>query len=335
MKAVFAYSRQGCETARSIAEFFPDAELFTVERLKNEIFSPIPQPSRAFYGSVFSRTEALIFVGSCGIAVRQIAPHLKGKDRDPAVLVVDELGQFVIPLLSGHIGGANALARTLARQLGAEAVVTTATDLHHKFSPDAWAAEQGFALSSLKEAKAVSAAILEGPVPMKSDFPVEKLPRGAVSGESGKIGMYLTCGTAQPFETTLRLIPRALHLGIGCRRGTSCAAIEAAVGQVLQQHGLDRRAIACAASIDLKAGEPGLLEFGRKNGLELHFYTAEELLQVPGDFTPSAFVQKVTGVDNVCEQSAMVGADRLIVRKTALGGVTVAVSMEKVEISFG
>ena len=333
--AVFAYSRRGCETARTVAECLPQAQLYTVERLKEDGFCAIPRPSGDFYGTLFSRMEALIFVGACGIAVRAVAPHLRSKTEDPAVVVVDELGQFVIALLSGHIGGANALADTLAQRLGAVPVITTATDRNRRFSADAWAARNGFALSSMEAAKAVSAAILEKEVPLKSDFSVAQLPRGVIAGESGAVGMYLTCGTAEPFDTTLRLIPRALHLGIGCRRGTPCEAIEAAVEQVLRAHSLDARAVACVSSVDLKAGEPGLVEFGRRHGWKLRFYTPEALRQVPGDFTPSAFVQQVTGVDNVCERSAMVGADRLIVRKTALGGVTVAVAEEYVEVSFG
>ena len=132
-----------------------------------------------FVEPIFRRTDALIFVGACGIAVRAVAPHLRSKAEDPAVLAVDETARFVVPLVSGHIGGANRLARLLARDLEAEPVVTTATDVNAKFSVDAWAAEQGLHINRLDAAKAVSAAILEGPVPLKSDFPIAgELPPG-------------------------------------------------------------------------------------------------------------------------------------------------------------
>ena len=148
--AVFAYSRQGCRTARRVMRCLEGEELrgYTMARFREPDFLPIP-PSPDFYGGVFQDTDAMIFVGSCGIAVRKIGPHVRSKQTDPAVVVVDELGKFVIPILSGHIGGANALAGRLAGELGAIPVITTATDIHHKFSVDAWAVENGCKISDL------------------------------------------------------------------------------------------------------------------------------------------------------------------------------------------
>ena len=333
--AIFAFSRQGCHTARRIREACQDViwNSFTMERFEEPDFSPITQTC---YGESFGESELMVFVGSCGIAVRKIAPYVHDKRTDPAVLCVDELGTFVIPLLSGHIGGANALARKLAESLHATPVITTATDINRKFSVDTWATEHGCAISSMELAKAVSAAILEGDIPLKSDFPiVGNLPNGVIPGENGNLGIYLTITDKEPFENTLRLTPKLLHLGIGCRRGTEKEAIANAVEQVFRENGLDFRAVKCAASIDLKQDEEGLLSFCKEQNIPIHFYTAEELTALPGEFTPSPFVRKVTGVDNVCERSALVGADNLIVKKTACHGVTVAVAMENWEVHFG
>jgi len=132
----------------------------------------------------------------------------------------------------------------------------------------------------------------------------------------------------------LRLVPPILHVGIGCRKGTTMETIREAVDAVLQEHNIDRRAIKCAATIDLKKEEQGLLDFCEERKLPIQFYTAEELKAVPGEFTPSEFVQSITGVDNVCERSALVGAKELIVRKTALNGVTVALAAEHLEVRF-
>ena len=270
-----------------------------------------------------------MFVGAAGIAVRSIAPWVRDKRTDPAVLCVDELGRFVVPLLSGHIGGANALALRLAEGLGAVPVVTTATDVNGRFSVDAWAARQGLFLDSMKAAKAVSAAILEGPVPLCCDFPVEgELPPGVVRGDGGAVGVCVSWRRKAPFRETLLLVPPVLRLGLGCRRGIAPEAVRAAVEQVLDQHGIHPRAVKGAASIDLKRDEAGLLDCCAAQGWPLDFYSAGELAALEGDFTPSERVLRVTGVDNVCERAAAMGGGRLIVGKTVRGGVTVAVAEE-------
>ena len=335
--AVFAYSRQGCKTARRVIEHFAGHEIqgYTMERFEEPGFLPICRPSKPFYGPIFNDVDAMVFVGSVGIAVREIAPHVRDKSTDPAVVSIDELGQFSVPLLSGHIGGANDLALALAETIGATPVITTATDINKKFSVDAWAARKGLVIASLSRAKAVSAAILEQNVPLKSDFSiVTNLPNGVVLADSGNVGIRISVFKDEPYERTLRLIPKVLHLGIGCRKGTSMEAIQEAVEGVLREYNIDRRAIKCVASIDLKKEEPGLLEFCEEQKLPVTFYSAEELKAVPGDFTPSEFVQSITGVDNVCERSALIGAKELIVKKTAMNGVTVAVAAEHLEVRF-
>ena len=336
--AVFAYSRQGCKTARRAIEYFAGHEIqaYTMARFEEPGFGSITRPSKPFYGPIFERVDAMVFVGSVGIAVREIAPHVRDKATDPAVLAIDELGEFVIPILSGHIGGANDLALELANALDATPVITTATDINKRFSVDAWAARNGYGIASLSRAKAVSAAILEQDVPLCCDYPITTtLPNGVKTGNSGEVGISISVYRDEPFVRTLRLIPKALHLGIGCRKGTPVDTIREAVDEVLKAHNIDRRAIKCAASIDLKAEESGLLAFCQEWKLPVTFYSAEELKAVPGEFTPSAFVQSITGVDNVCERAALIGAEKLIVKKTARNGVTVALAQEHWEVHFG
>lgn len=335
--AIFAYSRQGCKTARKLAAHFSGHELraFTMARFEEADFEEIRKPFRPFYGELFSDVDAMIFVGSVGIAVREIAPHVRDKRTDPAVVSVDELGRFSVALLSGHIGGANDLAKEVAGVLGATPVITTATDINHRFSVDAWAARQGFAIGSMSRAKAVSAAILEGDVPLKSELPiVGALPDGVVAGECGELGIYLGVHLAEPFGKTLRLIPPIVHMGIGCRRGTTKEEIAQAVQAVLSAHQIDPKAVAQVASIDLKQEEQGLLEFCRSRNLPIRFYSAGELRAVAGEFSASEFVQSVTGVDNVCERAALHSAQRLIVKKQACNGVTVALAIQDLEVSF-
>lgn len=336
--AVFAYSRQGCNTARRVMDYFAgqDVAFYTMERFDQPGAMPICRPSKPFYGPIFQQVDAMVFVGSVGIAVREIAPHVKSKTTDPAVVSIDELGHFVVPLLSGHIGGANDLALALGKALGAQTVITTATDINHRFSVDSWAVKNNLVIASLDRAKKVAAAILEGDVPLKSDYPiVTELPKGVVLGDRGDVGIRITITQDEPFDKTLRLIPRIVHLGIGCRRGTEEKTISQAVEQVLAAHHIDRRSICQVATIDLKGQEPGLLDFCQRWKLPLKHYSAETLAAVPGMFTPSEFVKQTTGVDNVCERAAMVNAWERIVDKTAWQGVTVAFAVEKWEVHFG
>ena len=286
---------------------------------------------------LFAGYDALIFVGACGIAVRSIAPHLKSKAEDPAVLVLDDGGRFVIPILSGHIGGANDLARMLAEKLGAVPVVTTATDGAGRFSCDAWAVTHGCAISSLAAAKAVSAAILTEDVPIASEFPLPaQLPAGLVPGKTGAVGVKIGIGTEEPFGVTLRLVPKIAVLGIGCRRGTPPETIRAAVTETFAEHGIDPASVCLVASVDLKRDEEGLLSFADGIGVPAAFYPAEELETVPGEFAESAFVKKTVGVGNVCERAAVLAAEggRLIVPKTAKNGVTVAAAVREWRIAF-
>ena len=338
--AVFAFSRRGRDTARrclaALAGPGDEYRAYASESWAGEGFSPIRPPLADFTAPVFAWADAMVFVGACGITVRAIAPHVRDKGTDPAVLAVDELGQFVIPLLSGHIGGANRLAARLAEAVGATAVVTTATDVNRRFSVDEWSARQGLYIDDMAAAKAVSAAILEGPVPVWSDFPIAgDLPAGLEPGESGPLGICISWRRKFPFDRTLLLVPPVLRLGIGCRRGTSSGAIDALTDQLLAEHNVHPAAVGTVATIDLKKDETGLLDFCRDRGWPLSCYSAEELAAVEGDFTPSDFVRSVTGVDNVCERAALLGAERLLVKKTARGGVTAALALNAWEVRFG
>lgn len=285
----------------------------------------------------FSRRDGLIFVSACGIAVRAIAPHVKDKLTDPAVVSVDEAGRFAVPLLSGHVGGANDLARRIAAVTGGAAVISTATDVNGCFAVDQWAVRQGMTFDRRALAKRISAALLAGQtVGAASDYPMQgPLPEG-LTREPAELGFYVTSRTGQPdpFPETLRLWPKVLHLGVGCRKDTPPERVAEAVDRVLEEHCLARAAVKDVSSIDLKKEEKALWALSEQNGWPLHFYTAEELREVEGAFTPSSFVQSVTGVDNVCERAAVKrSGGRIVVPKTAQSGVTVAVAESFFQLS--
>ena len=276
----------------------------------------------------FVQSDALIFVGAAGIAVRAIAPHCKSKTTDPAVVVVDECGRFAVPILSGHLGGANDLARAIAAVCGAVPVITTATDAHGIFAVDEWAKHQNCMVLEPERIKLVSGKLLAGqPVYYRTDFPVTgTVPAGLFPADTPeKADFALTlCPTGQ----ALHLVPRIGVLGIGCRRGTCAEQLEAAFADFCARHSLAPACIAAAASIDLKADEAGLLAFCRAHGWPITFYSAEQLRALPGPFTPSPFVQSVTGVDNVCERAAVLASGGCIrIPKQAGGGVTFALAL--------
>ena len=338
--ALTAFTSRGAELAGRLAKALTEdghsCALWVPERLAPETGLPGYRSLGPWTAERFADSDALLFVGASGIAVRAIAPYVRDKFTDPAVVSVDEAGRFAVPLLSGHVGGANDLARLVARRTGGTAAVSTATDVNGRFAVDQWAREQGFFLDGRDGAKRVSAALLAGiSVGVESDFPIQgPLPQGVVEGPA-EAGIALTLDPEKrPFPHTVRLIPPVLHLGIGCRRGTPAATIAKAVEGVFRSRHLSLKGVAAVCSIDLKKDEAGLLAFCQGLGLPLTTYSAGELSAVPGDFTPSPFVHGVTGVDNVCERAAVRRGGSLIVPKQAGEGVTVAVSQVPLTIRF-
>lgn len=335
--ALICFSDKGAELAKKLCGklHLPLTAVHSIERFARPHGFTSHQKVCDDMESIWTSHNALIFISACGIAVRDIAPFLKSKTVDPAVLVIDDNGRFVIPLLSGHIGGANALAVELAALLGAIPVVTTATDGSGRFSCDSWAVTHGCAISSMKAAKDVSAAILTGDVPVSSEFELpDTLPNGLTPGESGEIGIFIGIHPETPYRTTLNLIPRMVTMGIGCRRGISMDTIRSVVKDVLTENRIDFRSVCGVASIDAKQDEAGLLEYAEKMKLPLTFYRAEELNAVPGDFEESEFVRKTVGVGNVCERAAVCGGGKLLVGKTAKEGVTVALAAQNWRVEF-
>ena len=324
--AVIAFTRRGAELGRKLAAALGGALYAPARFAADAGAEPVPALA-AWTAAQWGRAEGLIFVGAAGIAVRAIAPHIKDKFTDPAVVSVDEEGRFAVPLLSGHVGGANELALRVAELTGGQAAVSTATDVNGLFAVDVWAREQGLAITDRALAREVSAALLEGKaVGFASDWG-HPCPAGLTQGPA-EIGVWVTARTgAGPFSRTLRLAPKGLILGVGCRRGTERAAIEEAAAEALA--GYEPLAVAAVATIDLKKDEPGLLAFCAARGLPLLTFSAGELSAVAGDFTPSDFVKGVTGVDNVCERAAAAAGGRIVVPKLAKNGVTASVAEKR------
>lgn len=295
----------------------------------------------------FFQHDLHIFVGATGIAVRSIAPLLCSKDTDPAVLVVDQKARFVISLLSGHLGGANAWAAVVAELLGATPVITTATDMEALPAMDLLAREKGLALSDLAAMegfKTVSAALLAGrlvhlydpddwlglcnsPFFVPADSP-EEAAGPILSGqkEAGACvivterdpvlwGLTAQNSVAEEREeqsssfsgTPLVLHPPALFIGIGCRLGITAAAILRALHEAYTKAGLSLAASVAFASVDAKEQEAGLQEAAEQLGLPLYFYGTDILGALPVT-KPSSNVMERFGIPGVCEPAALAAA---------------------------
>lgn len=319
-----------------------------------DVKDAIPESLTEWTKRQFETQDGIVFVGAVGIAVRAIAPYIHAKDKDPAVLAIDEQGRYCIPLLSGHLGGANELAKIVAEKIGALAVITTATDLNHKWAVDVFAKKNHLAISDMKKAKEISARILGGEkilvyaeepfVEILGSLPaeIERIPEAMIADdESATVNgraadIVIGVRKKLSFAQALYLIPKTVSLGIGCRRGMSEERVESAIRDVLEEYGIFRESIEKLASIDLKKEERGILSCAKKFGWEYETYTADELNGVAGNFAKSSFVRSVTGVDNVCERSAVCASagGELLVPKQAADGVTVAAAVRKRSFCF-
>lgn len=355
--AVICFTEHGAVLAEKLIEGFSERHVTAqawIKKKEPQLFDcknvqVLKVGLRQWTEEQFAAVDAMIFIGATGIAVRSIASFVKSKKTDPAVIVLDEQGRHAISLLSGHIGGANALTLLVAELTGAEPVITTATDLHGKFAVDAFAARRDLYIDSMPLAKEIAAELVEDKkVGMHSAFPVfgmvpseltqvesngTKMEGSIVEGQNmPALGFSITYKKDAPFTHTLHLVPRTVVLGIGCKRGTPAESIRTLIQETLKQHQIFKESICLIASIDLKKDEEGIRTCAQELGVPFVTWSAEELEQVQSEdgFTESAFVRSVAGVGNVCERSALKGAgtSRLLIRKTAHNGVTVAAAVK-------
>ena len=290
------------------------------------------------------KKNALLFIGAWGIAGRAIAPSLTDKLHDVPVLVMDEKGRYVIPLLSGHVGGANELADYLAGKTGAEPVITTATDINKKFAVDLFAKRNALFIENKNGIAKVSSKVLAGEAISISIEPGHGegkscLPSGlrlAAYPPEGFVDVLITSKEDQ-YNTSLVLRPREYVIGLGCKKGKSIEEINAFVTKKMEELGITAARVYAVASISLKSEEQGIVSWCDKEGIPFLTYTAEELQEVKGSFTGSSFVMEKTGVDNVCERAALKACGdhgKLITSKYAENGMTIAVAKREWKVCF-
>jgi len=320
--SIFYITKNGFKVAQKILKILPDAEIikFNTQALEHK----------------WHTAKKLIFIMATGIVIRVIAPLIKDKITDPAVVVLDEKGTFVISLLSGHIGGANELAREIANYIRAQPVITTASDVQGKLSLDIWAIEKKLYIEDFEKLKKLSAKIVDGekikvyteyPF-MKNQIPEEFEPVNTVTKAELIISHRIIKSKA------LFLRPGNLFVGIGCNRGTTKKEINEMISEVFRKEKLSFHSIKSLATIDLKKDEKGVIEFARDNNLAIDFFTKDELNNAVGAYNmkKSKTVEKATGVVAVAEPAAILSAKKLsnncilIIPKEKRRNVTLAVA---------
>lgn len=358
---IVAFTKRGWELAKAVEEAFPE---HIWERRDGEDL-------QAWVRESFSLRAPILFIGAAGIAVRSIAPAVSDKLKDSPVLVMDEMGQFVIPLLSGHVGRANAWALEIEQRFqqrtetgsmnsgksyNPRAVITTATDVNHTFSVDVFAWENGLEILNRKGIQEVSKRVLDG---QKIRFLVEEgmeftgelpctysisyVPKEASVDEDDDQKEHFDCDVliihsdsermsyATEDGKILVLRVKPYVIGVGCKKGTSAERLSAYI-----ESQVDLSEVSAVASIDLKAREYGLVQFAQQAALPFLTYSAKTLEMVSGDFSESHFVQEITGVSNVCERAAMAAAEDgvLVQKKIAKDGMTLAIAKRRVNLTW-
>jgi cobalt-precorrin 5A hydrolase len=346
--ALVALTDRGLATARRVSEGLPN----TVERdfyLHDKALNPGENQDRRIFRrlsdvvpSLWQEYAVLVFVMATGIVVRQIAALIKSKDCDPAVLVLDEEGKFIIPLLSGHLGGANAWANHLAPQIGALPVITTATDGRGLVAPDEYARRYRWKVEPLDHLPVVNRLLLEQgflkvwtnyTLKPESSWVNDEHYHFLSENEQDKVNVILGA-FPQPNikEDCVYLVPPVLSVGVGCRRGISAEAVLEGITSAVERIGASLKAVAGIYSIDLKSDELGLIEAAKHLRVPFQTFRAEELQAVieQKQLSRSKFVSEKIGVDGVCEAASLLGTQRgrLVLAKTKYQGVTVAISVE-------
>ena len=336
VKAI-AFSTQGCRTLLRLKEIFDDIDLYSKTRADSLGIQRVEGSLDEWTNESFHSCDALIFVGAMGICVRHIAPYLKSKDKDPAVIDIDEMAKFTIPVSSGHIGGGNELANRIADYLGSIPVITTATDLHGLFAVDVFAVKNHLSIQRLYLAKEASSRILHDDyIGFVSRNGYEgKLPKGLTESDNGEFGICISTEKEdKPFGSTLLLVPRDISIGIGCRKDTDPEKLSVFVKEILEKEGIYKLRVGSISSIDIKSEEKAILDLANEYDVKPRFYSSDELMSLEGEFSKSEFVRSVTSVDCVCERSAVMSGGELILKKTAKDGMTIALARKKIMPRF-
>ena len=307
---ILSFTKKGYLLSKKIYEYLTDeVEISTYKKFidENDEITKEILSLRDWTKENFVTNNALIFIGATGI---------------------DEKGKFIIPILSGHVGGANEIAANLATYLNAIPVITTATDVNNKWAVDVWAKKNNLIIDDRNLAKNISAKILENKkILLRSDISIKNISDKDIKLVEENEDIYITYKN-KISENVLKLVPACLCLGVGCKKDMDTSYMLLAFKRFMEDNNIDMRAIKYIASIDIKRNEQAILDLADELKVESRFFSANELNAVKGDFTSSDFVSSIVKVDNVCERAACRIYQGKLINKTKLGGITMALSID-------
>ncbi|HXV46664.1 MAG TPA: cobalamin biosynthesis protein [Nitrososphaera sp.] len=344
--AIVAITKHGIEIARRIKEKMPEVEIYVPAKHSdggNDI-NWFSDQSTQLVGSLFKTYDALVCIFSLGAVIRMVAPHLVDKKSDPAVIVIDDRANHVISTLSGHLGGANALARLVASFLGAQPVITTAADVNETIAVDLVGREFGWTIENFENVTKTSAFMVnEERIAVYQDAGERNwwhapLPKNVtivssieeIKSPEFRAGLVISDRSIADPEIRSKSViyrPKSLVVGIGLHWDTDKDAIESGIKAVFQEKGLSFKSIRNISSINREANVKGLEEFSKEHGIPVEIYSKEELASVTVP-NPSATVQKFEGTPSVSEASSLLSSkgELLVPKQKFPPNLTVAVS---------
>ena len=313
---LFAFTNKGQELKTRIEKALDGNDF------RGEAIECIDYTSKEAIEAAYTECGCLIFIGAVGIAVRLVAPFLKDKLTDPAIIVVDEMASFTIPIASGHVGGANEIARKLADQINSIPVITTATDVNGIFAVDEFAASNGLSIVNRESIKRVSKKLL-----------INEPINLAISDD-----VVITSDANEVYEDELGLVYKPIIIGIGCRKDKAYEELNNLVDETLEELGIAKDKIMAISSIDIKKDEKGLVKLSEELNVPFITFSAKELSEVKGDFDSSSFVEETVGVGDVSARSAKALGKhgKYLLKKKKKDGMTISVyeKYKRVTLSY-
>lgn len=334
--AIISVSKKGYDLSFKLKELLDNDSTI----IKCDIFH---KDVKKTFNLLFNEYDAIIAIMASGILIRSISHLIESKTTDPAVLNIDDKGNFVISMLSGHLGGANKLTLKISKLINATPVITTSTDVNKKLGIDVLARDLYLSIDNTKEILYFNKSILEGKEVSftvnsngKYDYLFDYLNNNTLEMD---VSIYFSSRIydseieAECDSHIIILKPRKIVFGIGCRRGKSCKEINNAVKIVLKDLKMHESRINMLTSAEIKNDEQGLIDYSNKLGVPIKFVELDKLkLFKSKDIQESDFVKSKFGIPGVCEPSALINAgydSKLIYKKTAFNGVTVSVALSK------